>query len=90
MTLPSLEHEPAQSVEGTRLTDALYTLGLGAMLLGFWYRYHLRFGHARWRDREEGVFQFMPTVKRIFDFTFLPIGLIAIVVGTVQFAAAVL
>lgn len=72
------------------MTDALFTLGLGAFLLAMWYRYRLQYGHARWRDREQGVFEFMPTVKRVFDFTFLPIGLIATVVGTLQLVAVLL
>jgi hypothetical protein len=70
------------------MTNALFTLGLGAFLLAMWDMHRVRYSRARWRDNELGVFSFMPTVKRIFDFTFLPVGIVAVVIGVARLIAA--
>ena len=70
--------------------DPLFALAGAIACYGFWYLYHLRYEGRPWRDRSLGVFEFFPTLERVFRWTLRPATVVLLIVALVQVVALTL
>lgn len=67
--------------------DPLFALGGAVVCYGFWYLYHLRYEGRPRRDPSLGVFEFMPTLERVFRWMLRPASVIFVLAALVQVIA---
>jgi hypothetical protein len=70
--------------------DAAWTVLTGIFCVGLWWYFRSLYGDRPPRDPSLGVLEFSPMIKRVFDWTMLPFGIGAVVVGLIQALDAVL
>ena len=64
-----------------------FALAGAAACYWFWYLYHLRYEGRPRRDPSLGVFEYFPTLERVFRWTLRPASVIFLVVALVQLIA---